>query len=313
MAGIFTKAKKLLAEGNLRELSEKVASYLRYLLLCAWYRLTGRETDPELKKTNKNWVVYTWLRKKYSRFLKRYGTFKNETHEYSDIVWWCWLQGEENAPPLVKACLASLRRQLIGKKIIVITEENMADYASFPSFIMEKYRKGIISRTHFSDLLRLELLIRHGGTWVDATVYCTGNPEYVFKRPLFVFKTNERNDPATAAQNWFISAEKHNPVLTLTQDLLYDYWKKTRHILHYFLFYFFMKMAAEVYADEWRAIPFFSDVPPHILQRELSNTFSAERLAQIRRMSDIHKLSYKLGAKSVAGTFWEHIVRQEKE
>lgn len=87
MAGIFTKAKKLLAEGNLRELSEKAASYLRYLLLCAWYRLTGRETDPELKKTNKNWGVYTWLRKKYSRFLKRYGTFKNETHEYSDIVW----------------------------------------------------------------------------------------------------------------------------------------------------------------------------------------------------------------------------------
>lgn len=313
MAGIFSKAKKLLATGNIRELSEKAASYLRYLILCAWYRLTLRETDPELKKTNKNWVVYTYLRKKYSRFLKQYKTFKNETHEYSDIVWWCWLQGEDNAPPLAKACLASLRKQLTGKKIIIITEKNMADYARFPDFIMEKYRKGIISRTHFSDLLRLELLLRHGGTWIDSTVYCTGNPEYAFKRALFVFKTNERNDPATAAQNWFISAEKNNPILSFTQTLLYKYWKKNNSVVHYFLFYFFMKMAAEVYADEWRAIPFFSDVPPHILQRELFAPYTEERFRQICRMSDIHKLSYKLEAKSVAGTFWEHILEQGKE
>lgn len=313
MAGIFSKAKKLLATGNIRELSEKAASYLRYLILCAWYRLTLKETDPELKKTNKNWVVYTYLRKKYSRFLKQYKTFKNETHEYSDIVWWCWLQGEDNAPSLAKACLASLRKQLTGKKIIVITEKNMADYARFPDFIMEKYRKGIISRTHFSDLLRLELLLRYGGTWIDSTVYCTGNPEYAFKRALFVFKTNERNDPATAAQNWFISAEKNNPIMILTRDLLYDYWKKSRYMIHYFLIYFFMKMAAEVYADEWRAIPFFSDVPPHILQRELFAPYTEERFRQICRMSDIHKLSYKLEAKSVAGTFWEHILEQGKE
>lgn len=313
MAGIFSKAKKLLATGNIRELSEKAASYLRYLILCAWYRLTLRETDPELKKTNKNWVVYTYLRKKYSRFLKQYKTFKNETHEYSDIVWWCWLQGEDNAPPLAKACLASLRKQLTGKKIIVITEKNMADYARFPDFIMGKYQKGIISRTHFSDLLRLELLLRHGGTWIDSTVYCTGNPEYAFKRALFAFKTNERNDPATAAQSWFISAEKNNPIMILTRDLLYDYWKKSRYMIHYFLIYFFMKMAAEVYADEWRAIPFFSDVPPHILQRELFAPYTEERFRQICRMSDIHKLSYKLEAKSVAGTFWEHILEQGKE
>lgn len=205
---IFQKAAALLSGGNTAELLQKVRSYLRYMALCAWFRLTFQETDPDLKKTNKNWVIYTYLKKKYARFLKSYRPFRNEAHEYSNIIWWCWLQGEESAPPLCKACLESLRKNLPEKKIIVVTEGNFTDYAEFPPFIMKKYRKGIISRTHFSDLLRLELLLRHGGTWIDATVYCTGNPGYAFNRPLFVFKTNERNDNATAAQSWFISSEK---------------------------------------------------------------------------------------------------------
>lgn len=293
----------------MQELLEKTASYLHYLVLCAWFRLTFRETDPDLKKTNKNWVIYTYLRKRYARFLRNYRTFRNEQHEYSDIVWWCWLQGEENAPPVVKACLGSVRRHFPGKKIIVITEENIGEYAEFPPFIIEKYRRGIISRTHFSDLLRLELLIRHGGIWADSTVYFTGTPDYALRRPLFVFKTNERNDPATAAQNWFISAEKNEPILTLTQNLLHEYWKHNNRAIHYFIFYFFMKMAAEQYADEWRAIPFFSDIPPHILQRELFTPYSQERFRQICRMSDIHKLSYKIESSKTAGTVIEYLLK----
>jgi hypothetical protein len=38
---------------------------------------------------------------------------------------------------------------------------------------LEKYQKKIIDNTHFSDLLRLELLIKYGGTWIDASVLVT--------------------------------------------------------------------------------------------------------------------------------------------
>ena len=72
-------------------------------------------------------------------------------------------------------------------------------------------------------------------------------------------------------------------------------------------------MASEKYADEWKRVPFFSDIPPHILQRELSDTFSEERLAQIRRMSDVHKLSYKLPESSSGNeeTFLRHILNEK--
>ena len=37
----------------------------------------------------------------------------------------------------------------------------------------EKKKKGIISRTHYSDLLRLEILGNYGGIWLDSTFFCT--------------------------------------------------------------------------------------------------------------------------------------------
>lgn len=311
MPNIILKTKQLLKEKKQKEFLDKTAAYIRYIFLSVWYRLTLKETDPDLKKVNKNWIVYSFLKSRYSSFLKKYETKINSVHEYSDTVWWCWFQGEENAPDVAKACLESVRKNMSGKQVIVITEKNMYDYVSMPDFIIEKYKKGIISKTHFSDLLRLELLIRHGGLWIDSTVLCTGNPCYAFNTPLFAFKTNEKNDPATAAQSWFMSSEKNNPILVLARDLHYEYWKHHNFQIHYFIFYFFLKLAAEKYSEQWKAMPFFSDVPPHILQRELFTQYTEERMAQLERMSDIHKLTYKFkdeASLEKQGTFYEKIM-----
>ena len=45
-----------------------------------------------------------------------------------------------------------------------------------------------MSPTHFSDLLRLELLIKYGGTWVDASVLITKYTKDYFNKDLFFFK-----------------------------------------------------------------------------------------------------------------------------
>ena len=108
-------------------------------------------------------------------------------------MWWCWFQGEENAPDLCKKCLESLRKYLKDREIIVITEKNMYDYIDFPDFIKEKYNKGIITRTHLSDLLRIQLLIKYGGTWIDSTVLFTGFNDLTksyFDVPLFLLSQN---------------------------------------------------------------------------------------------------------------------------
>lgn len=262
----------------------------------------------EMKANIKNCLYFCSLKQKYFNFLKKYETISKTNHEYSNKVWLCWLQGEENAPELVKKCIASVRRTFLNKEIIIITEENFKDYVKFPDYILKKYKEGKISRTHFSDLLRLQLLIQNGGIWIDSTCFITEYPEYIDNEPLFVFQNKERGDDSIAASNWFISSEKGNPILILTRDMLFDWWKKHDKIYHYFLMHFFFTMATGFYNEQWRQVPFYSNLPCHILQRELFNKYSEKRFAQIKKMSAIHKLTYKFYKEDFSNTFFEYIL-----
>ena len=160
----------------------------------------------------------------------------NHTHIFSDNIYWCWLQGINNAPKLYKAAFNSIKRNLINHNIIIINNTNLKEYIRFPSFIIEKYENKEISKTHFSDLLRLELLIKYGGTWIDASVLITKYNKLFFKKDLFFFKEIKTSN--YAGSNWFITAEKESPVLKMTRDLLYEYWRKENYICDYFLFLF---------------------------------------------------------------------------
>ena len=73
------------------------------------------------------------LERKYKSKLKEFDrTYKEKTHEISDVIWICWFQGIENAPELVKKCYESIRKNNPDKRIVVITSENISEYVKFP-------------------------------------------------------------------------------------------------------------------------------------------------------------------------------------
>ena len=111
------------------------------------------------------------LERQYQKTLIEFDSSYDLTlpHESSNKVWICWFQGMENAPELVQKCYQSVNEHLIDREIHLITAENLSQYVRFPDYILEKWKKGIITNTHMTDLLRLELLIQYGGMWLDAT------------------------------------------------------------------------------------------------------------------------------------------------
>ena len=215
-------------------------------------------------------------------------------HEYSNKLWWCWLQGEQHAPPLCKIALASLRRHMPNKDITIIDSKNLSSFTDIPGFIIDKWKAGIISNTHFSDILRLDLLCQHGGLWLDATVLCTQYPYEVFERPLFVYKNIMQNDASCILSNWAISAEKNNTILIETRKLLYAYWKSNNYLQHYFIFHFIFTLVVEKYPKLWEEIPCYSNIPPHIMQFELTREFSSSRFEELKRISNLHKLTHHI-------------------
>ena len=98
-------------------------------------------------------------------------------HKRSKVIWFCWLQGLNEAPEIVRVCYHSLTRHLVkvqGYRLQVIDGKNWKEFVKLPEYVVRKWEKGRIPAANFSDLLRLELLIKYGGTWIDSTVLCTG-------------------------------------------------------------------------------------------------------------------------------------------
>lgn len=244
------------------------------------------------------------LRRQYAGVIKDFKKRENEiiTRErmHSNIVWVCWLQGIEDAPSIVKICYNSLIKNLDNKEIILLTESNYREWVSFPDYIQTKIDEGIISRTHMTDLLRLELLEHHGGTWIDATVYCSGSniPNYIWDSDLFIYQIMKPGLEAHAQRtsSWFITSCTNNPLLMLTKELLYEYWKTHKSMVDYFLIHDFIELAIEAYPEEWlKVVPVSSSVP-HILLLRLQESYNDKVWQATKEMTPFHKLTWKFSS-----------------
>ena len=237
---------------------------------------------------------------------------KTKSHERK--IWMCWMQGLENAPELVRQCYKQIKKNITDREIVLITEENIDEYVSFPSYIQEKYKKGIISHTHFSDLLRLELLCKYGGTWIDSTVLCTGSniQPYMLDSDLFLFQNLKpgSNGATLNVSNWFITSSSCNRILLATKALLYAYWKENNCVIDYFVFHHFMMIAAERYHEEWNRMIKFPNSIPHVLLLMLFEKFDEDKYSALTNMCPFHKLSNKCSAEDMAkeGTYYYHIM-----
>lgn len=253
------------------------------------------------------------MRKKYHRFIEQYkiSHSTNFVRTYSDIIWVCWLQGMETAPNIVQCCYHSLTTHITNKEIILLTENNYRDYVNFPIYIQKKIDQGEISKTHMSDLLRLELLTHYGGTWIDATVFCSGDniPEYMLNADLFLFQDLKPglDGHCTCISSWFITASSNHPILQLTLALLYEYWRVHSKMIDYFLFHYFFQLAVEAYSEFWKQVIPFSNATPHILLLRLFEPYDAKTWEAVKSICCFHKLSYKYeeSKKERKGTYYD--------
>ena len=262
--------------------------------------------------------AFEYVRDKYSTFRDELPTYQRESSGTPKIFWWCWLQGLENAPPLCKLCLKSLYRNYPDYEIRIVTLKNISQFVNFPEHIVQKFNEGKISPTHFSDLIRLELLINYGGTWIDSTVLSTGRTRDYLHLPLFIFRKVWGNKfDAHLGSNWFIVAEKGHPILKTTRDLLYKFWQDHDVLGNggfYFVFHCMFRLAAEKYPDDWAKVPSFPNVNPHLLQFEFFAQYAPDRFEQIKRMSDFHKLTWKyppemLTSEKISGTNYDYLMK----
>ncbi len=130
-------------------------------------------------------------------------------------VWGYWDNLELNS--IIQSHINTWKRKIPKDwKIIILNKENYHNYVS--KEFVNKYND--LNPTRFSDFLRLELLQKYGGVWMDASIIITDgnflNKYYEemmlnkYDATVYELKENTVDIKTPYLENWFIMAPKNS-------------------------------------------------------------------------------------------------------
>ena len=227
---------------------------------------------------------------------------KRRESAVSRIIWSAWLQGLDNAPEMVNVCLESHQKHLPGYEFRVLDMENYRQWVELPEWVEEKYARGMIPAALFSDVLRVAVLKRYGGVWMDASVLCTGFGNQQLQKQwtevensrFAVFRYYRKGDRyPSGLSNWFIAATPDNIVLTSVYDMLTAYWRDYDCTIDYYMMHLFISCALKAFPEMERGMPKLNSRYSFFLGDALSRTYSQEAWQELVDHVAIHKLNYR--------------------
>jgi hypothetical protein len=248
-------------------------------------------------------------------------------------IWFLWLQGIEKAPALVRTCLESWRYWNPEWRIEVL------DWTCLETFLPSAAQLGKrwpgMHAAALSDLIRVNLLDRHGGVWTDATCLCRKPLDvwlpYLAQTGFFAF-ANPAEDRLVAT--WFLAAEPETRLIKCWRDEANRYWDNGHqrelidipellgsptyaperanrmlwfdeaqsyfgtHYPYFWFHYLFERlMQKPACASQWHAVPKISAHIPHRLQHiGLDRPMSDEYVREFQRgIAPLYKLTHKRG------------------
>ncbi|MDR3418983.1 MAG: capsular polysaccharide synthesis protein [Nevskia sp.] len=224
-------------------------------------------------------------------------------------IWQFWNTGQTEFPPLVQNCLQSVLGYAGERQRVLVTMKTVGDYVDLPGAVMD--RRAFWGWTKFSNLLRLKLLERHGGTWIDATVLLAAPlPDVIQTAPFFAAKWN--HDPRIIA-NWLIQSVSGHPLIAAMSTAYERYWMTAEVPGDYFMFHFIFEaliLSSRRLQTLWDQVPDQDAKLNHELQHRLDEAFNPVVLAEIARRAPIQKLTLKhQPPRAAEETFWAALNR----
>jgi len=132
-------------------------------------------------------------------------------------IWFLWLQGFDNAPPIVKKCYETWKKYNPEWNLILLDENNIQEYITLKPRDITVQGK--------SNLIRLALLSKYGGVWVDSTCFCI-RPlnEWLKDNMQAGFFAFNRPGPDRMLSTWFFAAYKGNYIAEVMLNGLNNFW-----------------------------------------------------------------------------------------
>lgn len=252
------------------------------------------------------WFCYYYFQRHLSWKDNAYPATPLKKNIPSNIIWMYWRQGEENAPLIVKKCIASIRERFTDHQVVVLNGETYSQYITMPDHIERLFKEGHIGEAQYSDLLRISLLYTYGGIWCDATCFATSAiPDIIKSSPLFFFQKTllpEHLSPIVGS-SWFIASYKNNVLLGKLRNLLFEYWRYNNKMKNYYQFHIAMGLLAHEDAECRQIVdnmPYFCNANPHVMLFSLYKKYTPELYHHTIYSCFIQKLTYKYDQRLTA-------------
>lgn len=221
-----------------------------------------------------------------------------------------WNSPLDQAPPLVQACIADLRRH--HPDLHVLDGRTARELVEIPDAVARALEKD--HPAHFSDFVRVSVLDERGGIWVDATCWAP-RPLPPAVEPLLSAGALYPRWTHRQIGNWFIAAVAGTPLIRLQRLALTAWWTEHGGIPDYFLYHRIFDVLQDLvpeFRGQWDAVPALSSAASHLLQLGMMQPWNPEAMEFVADASIVQKLSYKYDADAVPqGSVLERLVSDE--
>lgn len=233
----------------------------------------------------------------------------NDSVCVNNPIWIYWNSGMESAPLIVQSCYKSIVKHA-GQEVIVLTDENIDKYVKLPVWMSKKVKKGNLTLAHYTDVIRLALLYRYGGTWIDATVYLSSPLQAEIMDSDFFALRNSfclLDNPALYAV-WFLHAKPNNAIVKKTLNASLAYWSYENHVREYLITNLLLTMIIHITDFDSEILYYNTDYSEYLV-KIIGDEYSATKAMWIKSLTNIHKLSYKLDSNvNRNNSFYRHLV-----
>ena len=224
-----------------------------------------------------------------------------------------WDKGFELAPPIVTKCVESWVKHNNDWKIILLDDNNLKQYID----INETFKDHLdvinnLTKTSYSDVIRLLLLDKYGGAWIDATVFCNRPLKWLKDTEFFMFEK-----PDKLPSTWFIYTGLNNYIIKEWKSSMINYIKKLEYTdikpihaietlnlwkdnkynyIHYFWVHYLFNdlLNNKIFNNLWNMTSRKNAVIPLALLFKLHEPITDEIKKILEKPPKMFKLSYKI-------------------
>lgn len=256
------------------------------------------------KVQEKHEFVLGYLDKIYNTDLRDY---KDNTDSLPPVIekniWVFWNSGIKSMPPIVDLCQKSLKRYCADASVRLLTMDNLNEYLNIPELIMERYKSGAMSLAFLTDYIRISLLEKYGGLWLDATILVTQDiPDQIFSSALYSLhtpyeKTIFVND--NKIHCYVLGGRKGFSFFSYVRQEIEKYWASHDFMIDYYLLDYTIMHAYRNNDSIRSLIDNLKYTPPSLYEivKAINMPADSINLTQIEQENIFSKLNWRIAPK----------------